>query len=360
MSKKAVCRAIECGYGTTSIVTNETIDGFVIRTFPSVPVSVNHNMQNLSGDILSARKTVFVPVGDNVYEVGEDVQASADPRSTRVLNTEGYIDSERYRALFKGALKMIPDDEIDLMVCGLPVSVMPRKEELQKMVIGSHDLGDGRTVVIKDAWVIAQPLGGLLAYAREGGQSRYNEMRQENLLVCDVGYLTFDWLLTKGLMANENRSGDYEGGMSKVLQKVADAAYKVFSADDRFKRIKEINVELLDQAFITGKLRLFGHKMDFPIHKGDDKTPAFDFTDAINSVADDAITALVNRVGDAQDLDRIIVVGGPAKLYVNSIQKAFPNHNIEVLKDSLRANVIGFQEGGIQRMRALAKRAAMK
>ncbi|MEF1301069.1 hypothetical protein QTO17_03960, partial [Vibrio owensii] len=60
------------------------------------------------------------------------------------------------------------------------------------------------------------------------------------------------------------------------------------------------------------------------------------------------------------DLDRIVVVGGPAKLYVHALEKAFPNHEIQVLKDSLRANVIGFQEGGIQRMRALAKRQAAK
>ena len=65
-------------------------------------------------------------------------------------------------------------------------------------------------------------------------------------------------------MANENRSGDYEGGMSKVLQKVADAAYKVFSADDRFKRIKEINVELLDRerlANYTYVLKFQGNKL---------------------------------------------------------------------------------------------------
>ncbi|MDF4421721.1 PRTRC system protein D [Vibrio parahaemolyticus] len=360
MAKKHIVRSIEIGYGTTSSVTGETKEGFVIRTYPSVPVAVSHNIQSLGGDILSSRKTVFVPVGENVYEVGEDVQASADPRSTRVLNTEGYIDSERYKALFLGALKMIPEDEIDLLVCGLPVSVMPRKDELQAMVEGEHDLGDSRKVTIKSAWIIAQPLGGLLAYAREGGQDRFKEMKQENLLVVDPGYLTVDWLVTRGLMANENRSGDFEGGMSKILQKVADAAFKKFSGDERFKRIKEVNVELIDQAFISGKLKLFGHKMDFPIHKGDEKTPAFDFTDAINSVAEDAVTALVNRVGDAQDLDRIIVVGGPAKLYVHALEKAFPNHEIQVLKDSLRANVIGFQEGGIQRMRALAKRQAAK
>ncbi|WP_024605513.1 MULTISPECIES: PRTRC system protein D [unclassified Pseudoalteromonas] len=359
MTNKTVVRALELGYGTCSVVTGESTEGFIIRTFPSIPVSVNHGTQNLSGDILSHRKTVIVPVGHNNYEVGEDVQASADPRSTRVLNTESYIDSERYNALFKGALKMIPEDEIDLLVCGLPVSVMPRANELKKLVEGKHDLGDGREVTVKSSWVIAQPLGGLLAYARDGGQERFNEMRSENLLVVDPGYLTVDWLVTRGLMSNENRSGDFEGGMSKILDKVADAALKVFSADERFKRIKEVNVELIDQAFVSGKLKLFGHKMDFPIHKGDDKTPSFDFTDAINSVAENAISALINKVGDAQDLDRILVVGGPAKLYVHSLQQAFPNHTIQVLNDSLRANVIGFQEGGKQRMRAIEKKKAL-
>ncbi|NMU52668.1 hypothetical protein HKB25_01420, partial [Vibrio parahaemolyticus] len=100
---------------------------------------------------------------------------------------------------------------------------------------------------------------------------------------------------------------------------------------------------------------MFGRTMDFPVHQGCDKTPQFDFTDAINSVAEEAISTVVNKVGDAQDLDRIIIVGGPAALYKPALQKAFPNHDIQILQDSLRANVIGFQEGGMQRMNAMVR-----
>ncbi|CAH7341583.1 plasmid segregation protein ParM [Vibrio crassostreae] len=355
-----ISRAVEIGYGTTSVVTGNTSNGFVIRTFPSVPVPVKHSKQNLGGDILGSRKTVVVPVGKNSYEVGEDVHSSSDPRSTRVLNTEGYIDSERYKALLLGALKMIPDEEVDLLVCGLPVSVMPRSEELKKMVEGVHELGNGQKINIKSAWIIAQPLGGLLAYAREGGQDRFKEMKNENLLVVDPGYLTVDWLVTRGLIANENRSGDYEAGMSRILSTVSDAALEVFQSHEAFTRINEINVELIDQAFISGKLKLFGKTMDFPVHKGCEKTPKFDFSHAINSVAEEAINALVNSVGDGQDLDRIIIVGGPAKLYKEALSKVFPNHEIQILQDSLRANVIGFQEGGVQRMNAMIRKGLIQ
>ena len=171
--------SIEIGYGTTSVVTASNNNSFVVRTFPSVPVPVKSQTQNLGADVLSAKKTVTVPVGDNLYEIGEDVHSSSDPRSTRVLNTEGYIDSERYKALFLGSLKMIPEDEIGLLVCGLPVSVMPRANELKELVEGEHDLGNGRKVTVKSAWIIAQPLGGLLAYAREGGQERFKEMKND-------------------------------------------------------------------------------------------------------------------------------------------------------------------------------------
>ena len=356
--KNQIVRALEVGYGTVSVVTNCDND-FTIRTFPSIPVPVTHNKKSLGGDILSSRKTVTVPIGDNNYEVGEDVHSSADPRSTRVLNTESFIDSERYKALLLGALKMIPEDEVDVLVAGLPVSVMPRSADLKAIIEGKHYLGEGRTINIKSSWIIAQPLGGLLAYAREGGQKRFLDMKQQNLLVVDPGYLTVDWLVTRGLIANENRSGDFQGGMSKILSKVADAALKVFQSDPNFQRVTEINVELIDQAFITGKLKLFGRTMDFPINNGSDKTPSFDLTDAINSVTDEAMDALINNVGNGQDLDRIIVVGGPAKLYKSALERAFPNHEIQVLKDSLRANVIGFQEGGMQRAKAMAQRASL-
>lgn len=351
-----IVRAVEIGYGTSSVVTATADDGFVIRTFPSIPVPVKNGHKNLSGEILSARKTVEVPVGKSRYEVGEDVMSSSDPRSARNLNTEGYIDSERYKALLLGALKMIPDEDIDLLVCGLPVSVLPRKEELVKLVKGEHDLGDGQSINVKNVWVIAQPLGGLIAYAREGGQNRFTEMKDENLLVIDPGYLTVDWMVTHGLNSNENRSGDYEAGMSKILSTVADAALPIFQSHERFNRLNEVNIEIIDQAFITGKLKLFGKKMDFPINEGNDQTPNYDFSHAINSVTEDAITAVLNSVGDAQDIDRIILVGGPAELYKPAIKKFFPNHEIQVLNDSIRANVIGFQEGGMQRMNAMIRK----
>ncbi|MBJ6934463.1 hypothetical protein JG626_18995, partial [Vibrio cholerae] len=87
----------------------------------------------------------------------------------------------------------------------------------------------------------------------------------------------------------------------RILATVADAALEVFKEHASFTRINDINVELLDQASVTGKLKLFGRTMDFPVHQGCDKTPAFDFTDAINSVAEEAISTVVNKVGDAQD-----------------------------------------------------------
>lgn len=334
-------------------------NNYIIRTFPSTPVPVKNNKENLNGDFLQARKTVLVPVNGGLFEVGEGVSSASDPRSNRVLNTESFITSERYMALFLGALKMIPDDEIDLLVVGLPVSGIPRREELKKRVEGVHDLGDGRTTTVKSAWVIAQPLGGLFAYLYEGGQDRFNSIRNQDLLVVDPGYLTLDWLVTRGLVINENRSGDFEGGMSKILDKISSAAYKVFSSDSRFKGVKRVNVEIIDQAFITGTFKLYGHEMPFPVHKGDDKTPAYDFTKAIASITEEAVTALVNNVGDAQDLDRIILVGGPALLYKPALEKAFPFHTVQVLEDNLIANVKGFQVGGIQRAKALAKQHKM-
>lgn len=58
-----IVRSVEIGYGTSSTVTGVTKGGFVIRTYPSVPVPVKYSKQNLGSDILSSRKTVVVPVG---------------------------------------------------------------------------------------------------------------------------------------------------------------------------------------------------------------------------------------------------------------------------------------------------------
>lgn len=345
-----IIRAMELGYGTSTVITGENAEGgLMYRTFPSVPVHIHDDSIDLGAEILATRKRVLVEVKGQKYEVGEDVMASSDPRSARNLNDD-YINSDRYQALLKASIMMIPENDIDLFVCGLPVDMMTRRDELKNMIEGTQTINN-RVITIKKVLVFPQPLGGLLTFARSLGKEIVKSLMNENVLVCDPGYLTFDWLVTRGLKPNENRSGTCKAGMgmSKVLDSVVKAASKIEELG-----VKKPNIEVFDDAFVLGKLRIFGREYDFPVNTS--KAPHFDFTPDIDRVVDEAVSEMKNSIGDAQDISKIIVVGGPADIYARSIAKAYPYHEIQVVNDPVRANAFGYYYGGKHWAQALEKR----
>ncbi|MGI2187307.1 hypothetical protein ACROAG_09880 [Shewanella oncorhynchi] len=82
----------------------------------------------------------------------------------------------------------------------------------------------------------------------------------------------------------------------------------------------------------------------------------FDVTSAITATCDEAITSVVNVVGDGQDIDLILVSGGAASVYLGAIKKAFPHHKIEVVIDPLTSVARGLQTAGEQYIKgALAR-----
>jgi plasmid segregation protein ParM len=343
---------VEIGYGTTTVVAN-TDEGKFIRTFPSIPVPVKRNA-SIGEGVLERRAVVEVPVNGVYYEVGEDVAKVQAARSSRVLNTDVYITSDRYMALLKGGLKMLPTNKIDVLVLGLPVSVMSRKDELIKIVQGEHDLGD-RKVNVNRVLVFEQPLGALLSYIREGGNERFKEVHDQSILAIDIGYLTCDFLVTKGLKPNRNRSDDCDLGMSRVLDAVATTLKDVLIKSPTFAKMKDINVELIDEGFMTGKLKLYGQEMSFPANVNND-LPTFDMTSSINTVTNSAVSKIIDKVGDGQDIDLIIVAGGSAHIYMPAIKSAFPAHKVILLGNSVTAVATGLQTAGEQFSKAALAR----
>lgn len=62
---------------------------------------------------------------------------------------------------------------------------------------------------------------------------------------------------------------------------------------------------------------------------------------------------MLHYVGDAADINNIILVGGGAFFYRKALKTAFPHHELQELKDPIFANVKGFQFAGTE----LAKQA---
>jgi len=337
-----VVRAIEIGFGTISLTSIESNGRPVIRTFPSVATPVEKSELKSSLDLYASRKVVHAEVDGITYEVGEEAHLSSKSGQThtQILN-DSYVDSPQYKALFLGSLYMVhagDDDVIDLLVLGLPVNHFAKRKMLIELAKGEHKIG-ARTITVKDVMVLPQPLGGLLAYANSIGQERFqSEFVQSNTLCIDVGTLTLDHIVSRGLTVNSNRSGAVPQGVSVLIKELQNAVTKVFGLTSLVPHY------VVDDALWRhrGVIRVRGKSYPFPVCDGtlSDGTPTkvhFDFRPVMKKVTSEALIPVQNSIGDGADIDRIVAVGGPIEHYKDAIESAFPEHDIVFMDQALTA-----------------------
>lgn len=318
-------RSIDVGYGLTKYVVAD--DGGDIRCahFPSVAcLSTRNPARSLGAD---RRKTWAIPIKGMYYEVGPDVALAGDGFRASQLH-QRYVHTPEYLALSRGALRAMNVEAIDLLVVGLPVAMYGAdKAALEKLMTGSHDVGDGRRVVVRKALAMAQPNGALVDYATQS--NRLLEMRHENSLVIDPGSRTFDWLVARGMKLSAKRSHSVDRGMWDILNLIAD---------DVSAEIGEpyVNLDAIDLALRKGT-PLTVYQRQYEVSR---------MQPIVDSVARQAVAAMLRRVGASYDVQNVILVGGGAFLFRKAVRAAFSSHQVVEVAEPLYANVRGYQIAG--------------
>eukprot|EP01034_Spumella_vulgaris_P036450 gene36451-44957_t len=261
--------------------------------------------------------------GSKRKTVGPDVHLAADVFNANVLQHDRYCETPEYLALLLGALHYMQVDRIDLLVVGLPVATYKIKSlvaALERRLTGEHELGKGRRVKVVRAKALAQPAGA-------------DALR----LIVDPGRRTFDWLVTQGMQQIDKRSHSVPRGMHDVLQTIIEGISRATGSHYR-------DYDTVDYALRTGKKPVvFQQEYDLARH-----------LPLARKIPEQAIAEMMHYVGDASDIRNIILVGGGAFFYRNALKGAFPNHTIHELKDTIFANVKGFQQAGMELARTLA------
>ena len=171
-----VVRALDVGFGHTKFVSS--VDGSEVRCahFPSVacPTEIDETTDPMGG----RRKTVGIPIDGLIYEVGPDVHLAADVFNAKQMH-ERYSETPEYLAMLRGALHYMRVECIDLLVVGLPVAAFKARKRfaLERLALGAHDVGRGKTVYVERARVVPQPQGALMYYGHV--HNRVAEMRKE-------------------------------------------------------------------------------------------------------------------------------------------------------------------------------------
>ncbi len=325
--KEPVVRAGDIGWGYTKYLKIDEEGNVQFLSFPSLaPRASGHDM---SAGLLGRRDTVVVTVEGTDYEVGPDSSDLDINDSTRNLNDQ-YIFTDQYKALFYGMLSYMGEDEIDLLVLGLPVSGLNLIQDLRKMSVGKHQITKDKEVNVKDVLILPQPLGALYhCMSMSETDERFEFLDEETNLIIDPGFLTFDFLTTSGSRVVENRSGAHPGGVSKILRSIANSISEKFD-------IKYDDLSAIDKALTRRKLKVNGKREDLADHIKNTR-----------SVIEGSVNYMKNMIGDGSNIDNIILVGGGSDVFKKTIELFYKNHEIIYIEDPQMANVKGYYQAGL-------------
>ncbi len=313
---RRIYRSVDIGHRNTKII----IDGeHRCHLIPSLAPLADAHRTRVT--LMRDRRTSLVYFDGKAYEVGEDAELFVTAGA--ILHRD-YIETPEYRALFYGALEAMHASRIDLLVTGLPVHLYEtRRERLKNLLLGRHEIRPGVVIEIEEVAVTLQPRGSLLAYHHEVGA--WQSQAEKTFLVIDPGYFTFDWLVTRGLKELPGMSGSAEWAMSEYVRHIEEQLTAHLGD-------VHTNPARIDEGLRLKHFRVNGQNIDLSL-----------FQDHAETIVDRAVSALRNRVGNAQMIDQIILTGGGAPQFLGGLTRAFPKHPIHVLEDPIFANVRGFQ-----------------
>lgn len=320
-----IVRAVDVGFGNTKYISSMNGTDMRCANFPSLAYPSAREPTVNGGE---KRKTVAIPIDGLFYEVGPDVRLAADTFRATQLH-DRYTETPEYLALLRGALAFMRVDVIDLLVLGLPVSAVAGKRAVvEKLATGKHDLGNGRQVLVRKVLVVAQPQGALVHYAAQN--QKLDVIGNEQSLIIDPGARTFDWLVARGMRFVQKQSHSLNRGVFDVLQVIAAE----ISADIG---TPYTDLDAIDQALRTGK-RLMIYQKQYDLSK---------LLPIAQTVAQQAVSSMMQWIGADYAFQNIILVGGGAFLFKKAVKGAFPRHRIHEVKDPLYANARGFQLAGL-------------
>lgn len=332
--------ALDVGYGDTKSAWRGP-QGVIQSSFCSVAIPVLRDGTRLDSALLGRRdeKTSRVSVGETVYEVGREADLMAGTES--FILHQGYTGTAEYLAFVRAALLNCGVQDVGTLVTGLPVSQYAElRVQLSKRLMGRHILDTkGTSVEIHDVLVVPQPLGGLRDYQHERGASV--PLGKQNILIADMGSVTFDWMLSRRMRAVPSRSGSCHVGMAMVFHAIRQSLLGVHKAAPAERDIAEAVIAGEDFVYAAGRKVPLGTHLD----------------EAARRVAAAAIRELRNSLGGTEDIDRVILVGGGGALMRSYIAEVFGGANtpVECLPYPAFANVRGYLRIGVDRLLASNK-----
>lgn len=278
-------------------------------------------------DGLPLSGVLHVLVGSVEYAAG--IRQDRAELWSRALHDD-YTESAYYKALFHAGLMLSGYESVDMLVTGLPVHLHAdnaRVERLKSLMRGTHQVAGKRSVTVKNVKVVPQPIGGLLDYVAQSGE----DIEDARVLVVDPGFFSVDWVLVARNEFVRSASGSSTHATSVILEEAGKLIAHDFGAAPRAEDMEEAIRS--DKETIT----VLGRRVEYmPYVKEAAKVIAPLVADAVKK----SLRAMPMP-------DIVVLVGGGAGFYKDSILNAFDPVRVVMTEGCVYSNARGFWHLGI-------------
>ena len=330
--------ALDLGFFSTKMAFLAKEASSKVRTdqFPSLAPVLRTQLLELPS--FNKPDGCVVKVGGSSYFTGTGVHQVMDSGGMTRSATPDYSTTPEYKALFLGALwhmarAMRLGDcnlKFEHFAVGLPMAgLRTHAKSLQALCTGSHlipgvaDPGALFKVVISKVHVLSQPQGCMLSLLNQ-----FPQIKQEKVLVLDMGGGTFDWFLAERMVSNTHKSGSHPKGMlncaTAVCEKLAPGSTGNQALLDRIDEALRLDLP---------SIKVFGKETEL--------APALP---AALEIVSSCLRQMALSVGDMAAIDRVVLSGGGAPMLAKAWAHVFPKlgHMIQAVDDPVYANVRGF------------------
>jgi plasmid segregation protein ParM len=320
--------ALDIGYGYTKAVWGSQHVVYPSLVGPAVQVKYNTDLGRSNGHGLT------LAFNGKARFLGE-YAALQSPFTVSPRTRDR--DPELLQMLALGACYQLGLTEQRLeMVTGLPVRWYADQEQLAATLTGSYEFsanGEPHRLEIAAVKVVPQPFGSLFRVLLNplGIFVDEDRLAQARVAILDIGTHTTDYAYADRLRYVEPRSGSIPVAMARVYELVQRALAEAYDL--------ELELPDVEAAIQDGHVTRFGEQVDIrPVYR-----------QAFEAVSGEILAEATTLWGDGQELMAVLLTGGGAAAFVESVRGVFP-HVRQVPHPQL-ANAIGFYRYGLRKFR---------
>jgi len=274
-----------------------------------------------------------VPDGGVVVSVGNGQEWVAGIEPYRIQDTgrelhRNYIRTTAYRALLHAALSFVEGDRVSQLVTGLPVTQRADREfveSIRSIMIGQHQVRDGRVVHVDKVTVMSQPSGAYLDFARDTDE--LDLLEKGRIVALDPGFYSTDWVVIEDGDVRQASSGSSTHAMSTMLEHLNRLLKERHGAT--------LGSDRLEYAVRTGDHKIVARGRSIDISNEIDEISA--------EVAEKAMSELSRAMRhEHRTVDAVLLTGGGAKRFKDAASRSFDDARVIVPSEPLCANARGF------------------